>query len=129
MLLIAAFLLDLIIGDPRWLPHPVILMGKFISYGEAFLRTGKPRRDFFAGMALSLALIALSAAAAWVLVSFFKLWPASLSFIAIAALASTTLATRGLLDAVRRIERRYAPAICGSRAKNSHTSSAVRRLI
>jgi adenosylcobinamide-phosphate synthase len=45
-LLIAAFVLDLAIGDPRWLPHPVVLMGKWISSGERLLRSGAARRDF-----------------------------------------------------------------------------------
>ena len=120
-LLIAAFLLDLTIGDPHWLPHPVVLMGKFISWGEAFLRTGNPRRDFLAGMALSLALIALSAAAAWALVALFYSWPALLSFIALAALASTALATRGLLDAVKQIEAPlHARDLTTAREKLSH---------
>ena len=62
------------------------------------------RRDFLAGMALSFSLIALSVSATWALMALFALLPRWLSFIATAALASTTLATRGLLDAVRRIE-------------------------
>jgi adenosylcobinamide-phosphate synthase len=103
-LLISAFLLDLAVGDPRWLPHPVVFMGKFISYGESLLRSGCARRAFLAGMALSLLLIALSAATAWTLIALFALLPRWLSFIATAALASTTLATRGLLDAVKLIE-------------------------
>jgi adenosylcobinamide-phosphate synthase len=103
-LLLAAFLLDLAVGDPRWLPHPVVAMGKVISHGEALLRTGNPRRDFLAGMALSFVVIALSALSAWALVALFHLLPFWLSFIATSALASTTLATRGLIDAVRRIE-------------------------
>jgi len=96
--------LDLTVGDPRWLPHPVVFMGKFIYYGEAWLRSGRARCAFLAGMALSLSLIALSAAAAWALIALIILLPRWLSFIATAALASTTLATRGLLDAVRLIE-------------------------
>lgn len=103
-LLIGAFLLDLAVGDPRWLPHPVVLMGKIISHEERLLRSGSPRRDFLAGMALSLLLIAVSAAAAWALISFFHLFPPWLAFIATAALASTTMATRGLLDAIKLIE-------------------------
>jgi adenosylcobinamide-phosphate synthase len=103
-LLIGAFVLDLVIGDPRWLPHPVVFMGKVISYGERHLRSCNARRDLLAGMALSLLLIALSAAMAAALVDIFHLLPFWLSFIASAALASTTLATRGLLDAVARIE-------------------------
>jgi len=38
VLLILAFLLDLAIGDPRWLPHPVRIMGNAISRTEAILR-------------------------------------------------------------------------------------------
>lgn len=37
-LIILAFLLDFLLGDPRWLPHPVVLMGKLISCLEARLR-------------------------------------------------------------------------------------------
>ena len=103
-LLISAFLLDLAIGDPRWLPHPVVLMGKGISHGEQLLRSGNARRDFVAGMMLSLFLVALSAAVALGLVALFTLLPLWLSFSATAALASTTLATRGLLDAIKLIE-------------------------
>jgi adenosylcobinamide-phosphate synthase len=103
-LLIGAFLLDLTVGDPRWLPHPVVLMGKVISHGERLLRGGSARRDFLAGMALSILLIALSVAAAWELVVFLHRLPTWLCFITNAALGSTTLATRGLLDAVTRIE-------------------------
>lgn len=103
-LLVAAFLLDLAVGDPRWLPHPVVSMGKVISHGEALLRTGNSRRDFLTGMALSFFVIAISASTAWALVALFHWLPFWLSFIATSALASTTLATRGLINAVRRIE-------------------------
>jgi adenosylcobinamide-phosphate synthase len=103
-LLIGAFLLDLAVGDPRWLPHPVVLMGKIISYGERFMHSASAHRDFLAGMALSLVLIALSAGAAWLLVAFFRWLPPWPSFFATTALASTTLATRGLLDAIKLIE-------------------------
>ncbi len=34
-----AYLLDLILGDPQKLPHPVILIGKLIDKAEAFLRS------------------------------------------------------------------------------------------
>ena len=34
----AGFLLDLLLGDPRWLPHPVVAIGKVISWGERGLR-------------------------------------------------------------------------------------------
>jgi adenosylcobinamide-phosphate synthase len=103
-LLLSAFLLDLTVGDPRWLPHPVVLIGKFISSGERFLWTGRPSRDFVSGMVLSLMLIALAVGATWALVFALTLLPPLIAFPLTAALASTTLATRGLLDAVTRIE-------------------------
>jgi adenosylcobinamide-phosphate synthase len=37
-ILITAIILDLLLGDPRWLPHPVVGMGKLISAGEKVLR-------------------------------------------------------------------------------------------
>jgi adenosylcobinamide-phosphate synthase len=104
-LMVAAFLLDLAVGDPRWLPHPVVLMGKFVTWGERFLWSGRVRRDFFAGAAISLALIALSAGAAWALIHFLILLPPLLSFLLTAGLASTTLATRGLLESVSQVEK------------------------
>ncbi len=43
LILMLGFLLDLMIGDPRWLPHPVRIIGRFISKTEALLR--RPRGD------------------------------------------------------------------------------------
>jgi adenosylcobinamide-phosphate synthase len=103
-LLLGAFLLDLAIGDPRWFPHPVVLMGKFISSGERFLWSGKASRDFVSGMVLSLTLIALVVGTTWALVYALTLLPPLIAFVLTAGLASTTLATRGLLDAVTKIE-------------------------
>jgi len=103
-LLVSAFLLDLAVGDPRWLPHPVILMGKFISRGERFLWSGAAGRDFFAGMALSLVLLTIVVGATWMVLYSVALLPPMIGFLLTAGLASTTLATRGLLDAVRQIE-------------------------
>ena len=39
----AGFVLDLLLGDPRWLPHPVCLIGKLISGGEKALRRVFPK--------------------------------------------------------------------------------------
>lgn len=40
--ILIGFLLDLVIGDPRWLPHPVVGMGKTISWVEPRLRATFP---------------------------------------------------------------------------------------
>ena len=103
-LLLSAFLLDLAVGDPRWFPHPVVLMGKFISRGEILLWTGNVWRDFVCGMVLSLALLAVAVGATWALLYSLTFLPPWIAFTLAAVVASTTLATRGLLDAITRIE-------------------------
>jgi adenosylcobinamide-phosphate synthase len=120
-LLASAFILDLAIGDPRWFPHPVVLMGKIISHGESWLRSGNPRHDFLTGMTLSVCLVILSATVTLGLVALFDLLPLWLSFSATAALASTTLATRGLLDAIKLIEASlYADDLVAARKNLSY---------
>lgn len=37
-ILISAILLDLLIGDPRWIPHPVVYIGKLVTVLERALR-------------------------------------------------------------------------------------------
>ena len=40
---LGGFLLDALFGDPAWLPHPVVYMGKAISRLEKFLRPRLPK--------------------------------------------------------------------------------------
>ena len=41
---LGGFVLDAIFGDPAWLPHPVVLMGKAITALEKRLRNNSPKR-------------------------------------------------------------------------------------
>jgi adenosylcobinamide-phosphate synthase len=41
-ILISAVVLDLLMGDPRWFPHPVVYMGKLITHLEKGLRKSVP---------------------------------------------------------------------------------------
>ena len=52
--LFAGWLLDLICGDPRWLPHPVVGFGKIIAFGEHRLNKGMHRKVKGAMMAIAL---------------------------------------------------------------------------
>ena len=64
-ILIYGFILDLIIGDPRWMPHPVRWMGKYISGGEKFLRKIFPDNRWghvMGGMILTMTLVCLAIA-------------------------------------------------------------------
>lgn len=53
--LLIGWVLDLIWGDPDWLPHPIVWFGKSISIGEKALNKGKNR--LLKGALLSLTLI------------------------------------------------------------------------
>ena len=53
--LLIGWLLDLLIGDPVWLPHPVVWFGKMISWGEHRLNQGLHRK--LKGALLAVALI------------------------------------------------------------------------
>ncbi|MFC5045113.1 adenosylcobinamide-phosphate synthase CbiB [Aquimarina hainanensis] len=52
--LIAGYLLDLLLGDPRWLPHPIRTFGTLIYKAERNLNTAPAR--FFKGMFLTITL-------------------------------------------------------------------------
>ncbi|MBK5720174.1 cobalamin biosynthesis protein, partial [Dysgonomonas sp. Marseille-P4677] len=41
--LFLGWLADQLIGDPSWLPHPIVAMGKVIAWGEKMLNRGKDR--------------------------------------------------------------------------------------
>lgn len=52
--LLAGWLMDLLIGDPAWLPHPVVGFGKLIAAGEKRWNKGDNRRRKGAWMAIGL---------------------------------------------------------------------------
>ena len=42
--LLIGWLLDLILGDPSWLPHPIVGFGKMIDFGEHRLNKDSHRK-------------------------------------------------------------------------------------
>jgi len=54
-----AVVLDLIFGDPHWLPHPICLIGNMISFLEKKIR-GVLKKEFLGGMLLALIVGVLS---------------------------------------------------------------------
>lgn len=52
--LLAGYISDLLLGDPLWLPHPIVLFGNLISKGEKILNKGKSR--FLKGALLAIIL-------------------------------------------------------------------------
>ena len=55
--LLLGWLLDFFLGDPSWLPHPVVWFGKMISFGEHRLNKGLYRMAKGAVMAIALILM------------------------------------------------------------------------
>lgn len=63
--LLLGWLLDLLLGDPARLPHPVVYMGRWISFWERRLNRGEHR--MLKGALMSVLSIALTFALVWLL--------------------------------------------------------------
>ena len=63
--LLLGWLLDLLLGDPRWLPHPIVGFGKMIACGERLLNQGIHRK--WRGAMLALVLVGSVFAVTWAL--------------------------------------------------------------
>lgn len=100
-IILAAYTLDLIIGDPRWIPHPVIAMGKAITGLENIIRrkvTTAPGL-LYAGFLFPLLIVTGAFVLTWALLKLlFYIHPA-LAVAGEILLIATTIATRGLRDA------------------------------
>lgn len=67
------FFLDLLIGDPHSIPHPVVLIGKLIGIAEKAMRALFPKTPWgekLAGGAVWLIVVSLSTAVPWILLHF-----------------------------------------------------------
>ncbi|SNB46972.1 adenosylcobinamide-phosphate synthase CbiB [Geobacter sp. DSM 9736] len=104
----AAVLLDLIIGDPRWMPHPVVYIGKIVELLERVLRRLRlPER--FAGVLLLVGTVSMTVGTAFALTNSVRVvhpWAAvALSiFFAWSCLAARSLHSESQLVA-RALER------------------------
>ncbi len=63
--LLTGWFLDLLLGDPQWMPHPVVWFGKMISFGEKHLNKGKQRK--LKGALLSLFFVTFVFVVTWAL--------------------------------------------------------------
>ena len=62
--LLTGWTLDLLLGDPSWLPHPVVGFGRAIAFGEHRLNKGSHRK--LKGALMAVLLIALVYMVTWV---------------------------------------------------------------
>ena len=101
----AALALDLVLGDPPWMPHPVRLIGRAVTSGEACLHTGEPRADLWRGALLAYAVAIVTALAAWIAIAIASTVAGWLGLAVAVLIAWTTLALNGLDRAASEIER------------------------
>ncbi len=96
--LLAALVADLALGDPRAIPHPVVVMGAAIAFVErrTLRRRRSPRIERLAGAALTCWLVFAAIVAARV--------ARRAGAVPTIVLAASTLAMRSLDDAVRAVE-------------------------
>ena len=89
--LLAGWLLDLALGDPQWLPHPIVWFGKAIAFCEHRLNKGSHRRA--KGAVTAVALIAAVFFGIWLLRRFIPIEARLLldTLIVFYCLAGTTL--------------------------------------
>lgn len=129
-LLVAAYLLDRVIGDPRWLPHPVIAMGWATPRMESCLRRLSAwfHRGVVRGWSAKMwgCLLPLVVAGTAFLLTGAVLrgigaWSSWAAWLAEVVLIATTLATKGLADAAQRIAAALGRGdLAGAREALSH---------
>lgn len=99
--LLIGWLLDLLLGDPSWLPHPVVGFGKMIAFGEKRLNKGKHRK--LKGALMSIFLIALVFAATSFFISSLSFLIPHLAFLISTLLIFFCLAGTTLIHEVREV--------------------------
>ncbi|MCE8039480.1 adenosylcobinamide-phosphate synthase CbiB [Halomonas sp. MCCC 1A11062] len=98
-LLLGAIALDLLIGDPRWLPHPVVAMGRLIEALERRWNRGSPRARRLKGFLLTGCVVGLTYALAWSVLTLLAGLHPWLGLIGELLLLVSALAIKGLRDA------------------------------
>ena len=117
-----ALLIDLSLGDPpilyRVIPHPVVIIGYLISWGERQLNRGTHRQRLLSGIAVTTTVVALVA-----LAGFLCQWltaQAPLAWLWQALIASTLLAARSLYDHVQRVAVSLGDSLTAGRSAVAH---------
>lgn len=109
VLLILAFIMDSVIGDPRWLPHPVRMFGSAIVYCEKILRNlfRTPSAEKFAGVILVIIVVMPVFAATYFFLEMARSFSHGiiifLSTIFTIYLTSSTIAIRELISSAKLV--------------------------
>ena len=136
--LTAGFVLDLLLGDPEWLYHPVRLIGKYISWMEKRLRKrgGNLRKSAVFLTASTVLLTMAAAALILLLLSLLGRWPRMIGMALLdwMGLAMTSMAkeARGVQSALKQgVEagRRQVARIVGRDTANLSAEEVVKAAV
>ncbi len=100
------FCLDLCLGDPRWFPHPVCVIGNLIAKLEKFLRKifkKSNQGEFFAGIILAIFVILISGGVTWLILWICGQISVWLEFLIETWLCYQILATKSLKDESKKV--------------------------
>ncbi|WP_062232625.1 adenosylcobinamide-phosphate synthase CbiB [Fictibacillus sp. FJAT-27399] len=106
--LILALIIDQLIGDPRWLPHPVRGFGKMISLIDQALNRGSWKR--LKGLIMLFILLSITLVLTFIIVRYAYSIHLALGIFIESVLISTTIAARGLKEAGLSV---YTPLLRG----------------
>lgn len=101
-MLLLALLLDLTVGDPHWLPHPVEAIGRLIHVLDRNLRCNW-LNERLAGILLLLLVVVSTGAATWILLRTLTAMLPLAGWIAAVVVSSTCLAARSLHSESARV--------------------------
>ena len=99
--LLIGWLLDLFLGDPAWLPHPVVGFGKMIAFGERRLNKGTHRK--LKGALMAIVYIIGVFVAAWFLRTQLSIMHYALSIVFDVVVIFFCLAGTTLIREVRQV--------------------------
>ncbi|MBC8200094.1 MAG: cobalamin biosynthesis protein CobD [Desulfobacterales bacterium] len=95
---LGAYIVDIIIGDPRWFPHPVVIIGKSVRFLEDKIRRTSIIGKKKGGIILWFAVVVPTFFITWGIVEGCLFINALFGAIITVLFASMTLATRSLFD-------------------------------
>ncbi|MHB8122250.1 MAG: adenosylcobinamide-phosphate synthase CbiB [Desulfuromonadaceae bacterium] len=95
LIIFLALLLDLLIGDPVWLPHPVVAMGRLIHLLDRVLRRAW-LHERVAGVLLLVVVVISSSGTTWILLKALTAMLPLAGWAAAVLVSSTCLAARSL---------------------------------
>src|SRR5690625_1650658 len=102
-LVLVAVVLDLIMGDPRGWPHPVVMIGSLIATLEQRWNRGTPQARRVKGLWLTAGVVSLAYATTWSLLSVLAWLHPWLGRLGEVLLLASAFAIKGLRDAAMAV--------------------------